>query len=233
MNTIKRRGKNFNLAVKLRDEIDESIWAEIFKHGEYRVCEPIIISAQYPIIDVGAHAGFFSLYARDLNQNVLIYAMEPEPKNFIALNTNINGNKLKNIFTLNLALTDKSDKKKLIISEDSHNHKLITKPEKDGKQKTCSVQTICLSDLFKNYNINKISLLKMDVEGEEFKIFKNAKSPELRQIEAIILEYHNNQENNYKKIENILRKNGFGVQIFPSKFEKKLGFIYANNKLIN
>jgi hypothetical protein len=46
------------------------------------------------------------------------------------------------------------------------------------------------------------------------------------------MEYHNYSGLNYKSIEIQLRENGFGVQIFPSKFDKKMGFIFAKNKRI-
>ena len=46
----------------------------------------------------------------------------------------------------------------------------------------------------------------------------------------MILEYHKGNE--YKVLAEKLRENGFGVQVFPSHFDKTMGFIWANNKRI-
>jgi len=98
---------NFNhkiIKVILRDEVDLSIFNEIFKFREYRQTEKIIEKAKDAIIDVGAHAGFFSLYAAAFNSNVKIYALEPEPNNFLALNQNIKLNpEFKKIKLVNVA----------------------------------------------------------------------------------------------------------------------------------
>ncbi len=222
------QGRNLKLRANIRDKIDQSIWAEIFKIKEYRIAEPTICSAKYSIIDVGAHIGFFILYARDLNPTVDIYALEPEPKNFLALKNNLNLNKFKKITVINSALSDQSGEATLLMAVDNHNHRLVKNYNQN--QNTFTIPTISLSDLIKKYKLKKISLLKMDIEGWEYMIFKNLDSKVLSKISAIIMEYHNNRENNYREIAIFLRENGFGVQIFPSKFDKTLGFLFANNK---
>jgi hypothetical protein len=70
----------------------------------------------------------------------------------------------------------------------------------------------------------------MDIEGGEYEIFENLSAEDLGKVKNIILEYHNYRGRNYKEIENILRKSGFDAQVFPSGFEKNLGFLLARNK---
>ena len=62
---------------RLRDEADQSVFNEIFKLGEYRSADEAIKNAKDAIVDVGAHAGFFSMYCRALNKKVKIFAVEP------------------------------------------------------------------------------------------------------------------------------------------------------------
>ena len=42
-------------------------------------------------------------------------------------------------------------------------------------------------------------------------------------------QYHRGREKS-REIEEKLRTNGFTVQVFPSKFDKTMGFIFAHNK---
>lgn len=233
MNLIKvnSNGKMFNLHI--RDDADASVAAEIFKIKEYRIVEDIIKSATSVIIDAGAHAGFFSLYVRSLNSNVKILAIEPEPDNIKLLHRHLEENQVDNVEIIEAGLSAKTGNRLLRLSKDSHNHRLTSLSKKDPNVKAISVYTYSLSDLFKKCIIKDVSLLKMDIEGEEFEIFESLSDEYLQRIQAVILEYHTKGGKNLKEIEERLRENRFGVQIFPSRFDKSMGFIFAKSKRQN
>jgi hypothetical protein len=132
---------------------------------------------------------------------------------------------------LKAALAHVSGRRYLGVSEDSHNHELF--PENACESGVCElVETFSLGALMKNFDIEKIGLLKMDIEGAESEILASL-SPEIfSKISAIIMEYHDTRGRRHEDLEKILRENGFGVEVFPSKFEKCLGFIFARNKRI-
>jgi len=208
-----------------RDEADISVMREIFKLREYRAAESIIKTAREPILDAGAHAGFFSLYCRAFNPQVLIIALEPEANNLKLLGKHLKENKIGDVRVVAGALAGETGERELAISSDSHNHYLSA-----GSGDGVSVKAFSLSDLCRAQKVKQLSLLKMDIEGAEFEVFANLKSDDYRLFKSVILEYHNNRPNNYKEIETKLRENGFGVQVFPSKFDKSMGFILATNK---
>lgn len=230
MEEIEYQGKSGKIKVKLRDTADRSVWFEIFKIKEYRVADSIISTAKNPIVDVGAHAGFFTLYARDLNPEVQIYCLEPEPKNLLALAKNIKENKVKAITVVKSALAAKTGERDLLISSDSHNHKMVEVYKKGVS--TVSVSTISLKDFFKKHHLEKISLLKMDIEGGEYEVFNSLEKECWEKIDVIIMEYHNGPGKDYHDLEQVIRENGFGVRIFPSKFDKNMGFLFAQNKRV-
>jgi FkbM family methyltransferase len=212
----------------LRDEVDVSIYNEIFKFREYRQTEEIIKNASGAIIDVGAHAGFFSIYAAALNPNAKVYALEPETNNFSALNDNIRLNPdFKKIKLFQTALSSKTGTEKLYLSVDSHNHSLI---KTSYNNQEIPVKTINLSDFCRQQKIPKISLLKMDIEGGEYEIIKNLATTEFNLIDYIFLEAHKTESNSYQDLEKILRPAGFSVQVFPCEFDSDLKFILAHNK---
>lgn len=214
----------------LRDEADQSVVAEIFKWREYRVCEEYISHITLPIIDVGAHAGFFTLYVRSLNQESKIIALEPEPENIKALRRHIAENNVRGVEVVPVALAEKSGKRWLEISTDSHNHQLIVKREKGEKKKVVVVEVLSLGALLDQTNIPKAGLIKMDIEGAETEVINSWTSEDFGRVGALILEYHNYTGRTDKALEETLRTNGFSVQLFPSKFDKRMGFLWAINK---
>lgn len=227
LSTINFNNQQFQL--DLSTEADISVAAEIFKHREYRIAESVIQTSQV-ILDVGAHKGFFAVYCAALNPQAKIFCIEPEDNNLAALKHNQEINKLKNITVIEGALSDKTGQSKLIVTPDSHNHYLAdVLDEQMPNQKT---RTYNFAGLLEEYKIKSVSLLKMDIEGGEYAVFDGFDTPDYAKIKNIVMEYHNFPDRNYKIIEQQLRENGFGVQVFPSKFDKTMGFIFASNKRI-
>ena len=233
MQKVNFKFNSYDWHVYLRDEADQSVYNEIFKLKEYRSAEEVIKNAKYAIVDVGAHAGFFSIYCRSLNKKVKIYAVEPEPNNLKLFKQHLVENKILGVQVFPGALALQTEERQLILSSDSHNHHLaqVSFGGEDREEKTITVQASSFVDFCKQNKIKRISLLKMDIEGGEYEIFDSMSESDLSMVNYVILEYHNGREKS-KEIEGKLKNNGFGVQIFPSKFDKKMGFIWANNKRI-
>lgn len=233
MNEAVIKFKQSIFTVDTCDEAGQSVLAEIFKHHEYRRADDVIISAttsEY-IVDAGAHFGFFALYARALNPHVKIICLEPNEKNFSILESNISKNKVTKITSLNCGLASISGERKFTISDDSHDSKMIGEDD-EFEGEFYSKQVISLPDLMIDNKIKKIALLKMDIEGAEFEIIKNADGNDFDSVAHMIMEYHNYSKDSHRIIERSLRQKGFSVEIFPSKFDNKLGFIFARNKKI-
>lgn len=243
-NKIRHKFNGCNITVIIRDDVDLSVFNEIFKYREYKSCEDIIVKANNPIIDLGAHVGFFSIYSNCLNKNVKIYAIEPEKNNIEYLSLNKKENEINNIKIVECAILDKSCNGKLVIEKDSINNYIVSSEgfyddEVDiKKNKIQDVKILSLEDFLIDKKINKVSLLKMDIEGGEYKIFEFMDKKVFNKIENIFLEYHldldksieKSNDYNEKFLENIFRTNGFSVQLFSSGFDKSMGFILARNK---
>lgn len=210
----------------IRDEADSSVFAEIFKYHEYRVAEAVIKNARNPILDIGAHAGFFVLYCRALNKKVKIFAVEPEKNNLAALKNHLKINKITGVKVIAAALAGETVERGLIISQDSHNHRLAAA----GAEFAYKIKAFTLSDFCVQNKIKKIGLLKMDIEGGEYEIFDSFTAADFGKMSALVMEYHLAPGHPQSAIEEKLRSNGFGVQIFPSKFDKKMGILFARNK---
>ncbi len=229
MNNCKFVNNGQSFDVTIRDDVDESVMAEILTWHEYRSADSVIRSAPHPIIDLGAHAGFFTLYCRTLNQTVPIIAIEPAPSNLKALHAHLSANKIIGVTVVKAAVGSVTRRGTLMLTSDSHNHYLSDKKRNKTEQEI-PVQIFSLSDLRRTYNLNHVSLLKMDIEGGEKAIFTSLETDTLTGIEAIILEYHDTEEKLSRRIEQILREHGFSVATHPSRFDRTFGFLFARNK---
>lgn len=226
MQAVNFNANGHNWKAHWRDEADESVFNEIFKLDEYRAAKDVIKNAKDPIVDVGAHAGFFTMYCRALNDRVKIFAVEPEANNLDALARHLRENKIKGVKVIAGALAQVSGKRQLLISADSHNHRLdVGQPL---SEKSAAVAALSFSDFCRQNKIKRVSLLKIDIEGGEYEMFAGMTERDFSMVDFVILEYHMGRE--YKQIEDKLRAVGFGVQIFPSHFDKTMGFIWARNK---
>jgi len=215
--------------VAIRDNVDESVMAEIFKWREYRCVDEIVKRAKI-IVDVGAHIGLFSLYCRVLNQKTKIFALEPEPENYKILKQNIKQNKIAGVVLSQMALAGKSGSRELIIAEDNHNHYLSPLDKESTDEEVILIKAASLNDYCRLNKIEKIDLLKMDIEGGEYEVVAAWNPDDFSLVSSLVLEYHSQETNQYKTIEKTLRENGFSVEIFPSRFDKTMGFLLARNK---
>lgn len=217
-----------NFAVTLRDEADASVWAEVFKHREYRAAEELLRTLAEPILDVGAHVGFFTIYARALNPLTPIFALEPEEKNFAALQAHSAQNNLNNVTLVPAALAGHTGVAELFLLADSHNHTLLA--PKGAAAEMVTVKAFTFQDFCEQFKIARVGLMKMDIEGGEYAVFEAMADEDYQKIGAIIMEYHNYQGHKYQEIEKHWREHGFKIQIFPSQFDKQMGFLWAVNK---
>lgn len=221
---------NRKLELLPRDDADRSVIGEIFKFREYRAADNVIKSARSVIIDIGAHAGFFSLYVSALNPRVRVIAVEPFAENLELLEKHLAKNKIENVETVSGGIAGTTGARFLVLESDSHNHRLNLPKEDLSRRSTVKIQCWSLGDLVQKYKVEKVNLLKMDIEGLEYEIFENLDRTMFKKIKNIILEYHNYYGKDYKEIEGQLRENGFDVQVFPSKFDRRMGFLFAVNK---
>lgn len=154
------------------------------------------------IIDIGAHIGKYSILASKMNPDARIYAIEPERDNFNLLNKNIRLNKIKNVFPIKVALSDKKGMARLYkykINTGAHSLKIKQEDFEVVKKDT-------LNNLFGK--LNHIDLIKIDTEVSEFEILKGAKKLlSGKKIKNMIIEI-----DDIKSIKNLLDSYGYKLK---------------------
>jgi FkbM family methyltransferase len=121
-------------------------------------------------IDVGANIGAISVLIANRRPDITIYAFEASPKVFKFLKLNKEQNHLNNLYVYNIAIHLEDNINLPFYSPDILNGKGSFSPIFTTISE--NVETISLDTFFINNSI-KPSIIKVDVEGYEYLIFKS------------------------------------------------------------
>jgi FkbM family methyltransferase len=165
------------------------------------------------VIDIGAHAGYYTFLFADLvGATGRVYAFEPHPRNFAILKRNVERHRLDNVTLIQKAVSDKNCDAIFYETALSMGHSLL--PVKSYSNKIF-IETVSLSHFLQEEGVKEVGLIKMDVEGGEPEVLKGI-SGLLKEAHAlsIILEFKPSilLKRNYEPAE-LLKK------LFPMDFE--------------
>lgn len=120
------------------------------------------------IFDVGANIGYFSLLASVANRKSRIVAFEPLPEFFKCLKGNIDVNLASNVIALSAAVTNYDGKIILFVNEQESS---IIEGFRSPKAEM-EVAAVTLDSYVKEAQIDKVDLIKIDVETGEPRVFE-------------------------------------------------------------
>lgn len=142
------------------------------------------------VIDAGANIGLAAIYFANKYQNAKIIAIEPEQSNFELLKQNVEP--YPNIIPVHAALWDKNEEINL-VDPGLGNWGFMTENDNPSEKlsgNTChKVMAMTIDKIINDYNLDKIDILKIDIEGAEKEVFSNASSW-IEKVDAIIVELH-------------------------------------------
>jgi len=196
--------------VKVRaHSIDKKILIELVLDDKY-FPKWFSLEKDATVVDVGAHIGIFSVLV-----GRKVYSIEPSKENYDLLleQTKLNNS---NIIPFNIALSDKNETVKLYNGRHSARCSIIRKETSEWE----SVNTLTMKDFFERNKIEKCDLLKMDVEGAEYKILKSTPKEIFKKIQNIFIEIHDVEGENRQELIEFIKSQGYDIKI-------KDDFVYA------
>jgi FkbM family methyltransferase len=208
------------------------LFREIFIHEEYQF---FTTNENAPVIvDCGANIGMATLYLKWKFPNALIHSFEPDPSAFALLEKNISQNNLQNIVLHNEAAMPQEGELDFFISEQTKASLMMSTVQGRMDEQKITVKGI---DFAAFINQLKPSLLKIDIEGAEKKVFaKMDEESSLNHLNQIMMEYHHkidHAKSDFSEMLTVLEKNGFEYNLITS-FETAGQFqdvlIYAYRK---
>ena len=206
------------------------ILKEIFLNQVYsftKTTDSKLKSTQGVIIDIGANIGISTSYFRNKYPGVKLIAIEASPINYHQLIKNIDVNKFQNIETINCFISNNDELTKFYHRRDkpggSFGEGFKSKDSKSLEE--FDVKTKKISDII---NLHKNIVIKIDVEGAEYKILEDlALSKNISEVIEIIVEVSTCNLTHYNNLNMVL--NNF----YQLGFEARFISDYTNKLLKN
>ncbi|MFA5136543.1 MAG: FkbM family methyltransferase [Patescibacteria group bacterium] len=178
-------------------------------------------------IDVGANIGVYTLLASSVITKGMIHAFEPYGQSQKRLLENLRLNDIANVQVVEKIVSDKTGYEYLGIEKESEiNHIIYSHDDKKIK-----ISSITLDDYIFRNKINKISILKIDVEGAEMKVLKGGEeSIRKGKIKKILLELNRNNQffgTSNRAIIDWLKLRGYRISLFTEHGKQQI--IKSNN----
>lgn len=164
-------------------------------------------SAQGAIFDIGANIGIASIALSELFPESKVYSFEPQNDNFQLLKRNTST--FPQIFPFELALGSKSGICSFEVNEkDPRGGKLADRKAGEPPTGEVAVKVVTLDAFVSENNVEKPSVVKMDVEGFELEVLKGGIET-LKGVRYLHLETHS--EELTEKCTDFLRSLNFKV----------------------
>ncbi len=126
-------------------------------------------------IDIGANQGFYSLYVASRNPGVRVLAFEPDPYSLDKLRRNVADNGFSNVTICPYALSDREETGTLVFEEArNRGGGSLLGGRVAAASGAAVVETTCkpLLTALRENGVERISALKIDVEGYEYPVLK-------------------------------------------------------------
>jgi FkbM family methyltransferase len=203
---------------------------QIWRQRVYTKHFPILEG--YRVLDIGAHFGFFSMFAAFQGKDVKIVSYEPSSRNFGILQENVTLNaKHAQIQAFNCALGDSDGCYPLYKPRGHDDSGTLFEGnlrQNSGRAASEMVQVKKADGIWDLYD--RYDFAKLDCEGAEFPILKSL-GESIKRFRYLAIEYHSDPE----RMKSFLYSNGFSVLATdPASVASwctfpEMGMLYASN----
>ena len=183
-----------------------------------------LLKADTVTIDIGANIGTVALRAATISRKGWVYAFEPDTDNFTSLQQNIRLNPLENITPVKKALGERQHESKLFKVNRFNTGMNRILPANNDFTDFESIEVSTLDEEVSRLKINRIDLMKIDVEGYELNVLKGAQATLQRFHPLIVVEVIDvNLKNNGQTSAEVIRfLKDFGYHFVDLKNGKPL-----------
>ena len=194
----------------------------LLQHGnvctqEANSCINAIKHIENPVVfDIGANIGAFTNWLARFFKTGTIYSFEPQRLVFQLLCANLAINNLHNVHAHNIALGEINTRIKILepnynIPADFGTFSLI-KNTIENKTTELIVDMLTVDTFFTSNEINRIDLIKIDVEGMDLAVLRGAEKTIKKYLPVIFVEYFDNNINMFREIEEFLSQFHYKIE---------------------
>ncbi len=221
-----RNGCRFKIATAL----DLWIIKEVCLDREYER-HGAAIRGGWTVVDVGAGLGEFCVHVAREHPDCRIYAFEPCRESFTLLEENVSLNGIRNVRLYPYAVAARAGMAVLHLSRGARAMASTATGAGARRHGSMRVPSTTLADIFRDLDIPRCDLLKIDCEGAEYEMLLGADSGTMGRIARMSIEYHDGVTAfSGADLAEFLRSKGFEVrQIRNPAYPATLGWLYATN----
>ena len=123
-----------------------------------------LVQPGWTVIEMGACLGFYAMI--EANEGAIVYVIEPDPHNIEIIQANIKLNEFYSAIAFKLAISDKDGYASFRPSPTRSDRGKLSE---DGKM---DVETVTLDSFVARQGIEKVDMLRFDIEGAEVELVK-------------------------------------------------------------
>jgi FkbM family methyltransferase len=179
-----------SMELDLSDFIQRQIYLGTFEPDETRWVKAYLRPGM-TFVDVGANVGYYTALAahKVAGGEGRVVSFEPSPYAFERLNRFVEANRLAHVTAVNAGLSDSTGETQLYLGADSDNHTptMVAHPNTIAT----TVKIVTLDAEAERLGVDRLDLIKIDVEGHEPKVLAGAKGlMKERRIRAVLCEFN-------------------------------------------
>lgn len=184
--------------IRVHASLSDHIEAQLYWQGYQEADQGVLkmIKKHLPpdgtFIDIGANIGSFTLVAAKIARRGEVHAFEPSVHHFSRLSRNVELNNFRNVHLNRKGLSDKTETATLFLPSmkgemnNSGAASLYSSDAAEDMQLKEEIELISLDDYVANQKIDRIDLIKIDIEGAEYGALKGSRKT-LERLRPIVL----------------------------------------------
>jgi FkbM family methyltransferase len=178
------------------------------------------------VVDVGANIGLWVEYIQNVADIKTIYAVEPNLKALDCLKTSYGDS----IQIVNKAMANIDGQLDFFV--DTENSTISSLAQYGSLTTSYKVDSITFKTFLKQYGLDKVDLLKIDIETGEYPLLESFDNSDFEKIDNLLIEYHLLSGRTYEKDVNyILNKLKMtGYYVYVKNMHDIGGFIFASKQ---
>ena len=149
-------------------------------------CDIKIESVNPTILDLGGNIGLTAIFYSKLYPNATIITVEPEPNNYELLRRNTRGK--ENIKAINSAIWFE-DRDVEVFDNGYGEWGYEVESGSTPANRVCTISATSIDSIIRDFGLQKIDLLKVDIEGSEKELFAYS-GVWLEKVNVIVIELH-------------------------------------------
>jgi FkbM family methyltransferase len=186
------------------------------------------------VVDVGANTGLYTLlFSLLVGSKGKVYAFEPVPSLAKRIEENVRLNGATNVDVFNVAAGCRTGSTKLYLSKGGGDGWASLYEWRYAGDKHIDVDVVALDEWVRQYNVDRVDLLKIDVEGAELDVYLGAQNLFKRgTIQAAIVEFNEETREGARTsaddIRNAIAHHGYKWYRLPWSLQRALPVDWSN-----